>query len=149
MFEFDSELYYRLVKNTLVTQDKHWIWLGENHISGYGITNYKNNRHARVHRLSCYLFHNLDLNVRKQLACHKTTCNRKNCWNPEHLYVGNQANNMKDTVRCKTHYQTIKTHCPKGHEYDNKNTFLYQERRYCRACMNERMRQKYHRDKNV
>ncbi len=27
-----------------------------------------------------------------------------------------------------------KTHCPQGHEYNVKNTRLYEGRRYCRAC---------------
>jgi hypothetical protein len=30
--------------------------------------------------------------------------------------------------------QRAKTHCPVGHPYDEKNTYLYEGRRYCRAC---------------
>lgn len=28
-----------------------------------------------------------------------------------------------------------KTHCPQGHDYDEKNTYHYRGSRYCRRCL--------------
>lgn len=47
-----------------------------------------------------------------------------------------QANNR----RPYTHAQSLKTHCPQGHAYDLKNTWIYQGRRNCRTCKATRQR---------
>lgn len=31
-------------------------------------------------------------------------------------------------------HQSFRTHCPYGHEYDEKNTRFYRGRRSCKAC---------------
>ena len=49
-----------------------------------------------VHRLISSYYHGLDLDDSNQFALHKKECKYKNCWNPEHLYVGTHADNMKD-----------------------------------------------------
>lgn len=33
-----------------------------------------------------------------------------------------------------------RTHCPKGHPYDEANTYIHRGHRYCRTCHNERRR---------
>jgi hypothetical protein len=35
--------------------------------------------------------------------------------------------------------QARKTHCPYGHPYDEENTYRYNGRRQCKACMRERV----------
>lgn len=35
-----------------------------------------------------------------------------------------------------------RTHCPKGHPYDEANTYVHRGHRYCRACHNEMRRKK-------
>lgn len=37
-------------------------------------------------------------------------------------------------------YQTLRTHCPKGHPYDEANTIREGNRRRCRTCVNEKKR---------
>jgi hypothetical protein len=34
----------------------------------------------------------------------------------------------------------VKTHCPKGHLYDEENTYRWRGQRHCRACARERNR---------
>jgi len=103
-------------------------------------------KHISIHRLSAYLWHggfNLFLN-NKTLICHKcdndTNCTRI-CFNPNHIYIGTDRSNMLDAVKAKTHVQTRKTHCPKGHLYDEyaKRHGKITERR-CSTCRREATR---------
>jgi hypothetical protein len=46
--------------------------------------------------------------------------------------------NNHDLVRHGTHWQVVKTHCPKGHLYNERNTFQRPEGgRRCRKCQRE------------
>lgn len=50
------------------------------------------------------------------------------------LEYGTHAENMQDMVRHGTGASINKTHCPKGHEYTEANTRVYDGRRWCRQC---------------
>lgn len=52
----------------------------------------------------------------------------------ENLRFGTHAENGQDTVRHGTCASSRKTHCPRGHAYDDVNTLISGGRRYCRAC---------------
>jgi hypothetical protein len=64
----------------------------------YGVINIEGKEH-NVHRLSAYLFLQLDLKKSNQLACHKDECSFRDCWNPAHLYVGSKSSNALDAIR--------------------------------------------------
>lgn len=60
------------------------------------------------------------------------SCLHRRCINVEHLEPVTGAEN---TRRGKSWaINGTKTHCPQGHPYDDENTYLYDGRRYCRAC---------------
>lgn len=65
-------------------------------------------------------------------VCH----NDGNRQNPrlENLRYDTSSNNHKDRVIHGTMWQSNRTHCPSGHEYTEENIYLYDGRRYCRAC---------------
>ena len=51
------------------------------------------------------------------------------------LAYGAQAQNEADKIRNGNHHQLRKTHCPRGHSYDEANTYTPPSGgRYCRAC---------------
>lgn len=63
-----------------------------------------------------------------------------------HLFLGTQADNMRDraTKGRDRSANAAKTHCPKGHEYTEANTYAYADgRRHCWACNREGARRRY------
>ena len=83
------------------------------------------------------------------MICHKDICKAKNCWNPEHIYIGDAAENNEDMKRAgnaKGKYSDM-THCVNGHEFDFNNTYWSRRketgemRRHCRVCNNMRTKE--------
>lgn len=56
-------------------------------------------------------------------------CRQRSCINPDHLEIVTHQEN----VRRAHHYHP--THCPKGHEYSDENTYVDKSgTRHCRTC---------------
>lgn len=69
-------------------------------------------------------------------------CMKPACVNPDHLEPVPVGVNVKRAVPWAS--QQAKTHCPKGHAYDETNTILtYRGWRQCRACRNACRRRHY------
>lgn len=65
----------------------------------------------------------------------------------ENLQWGTQSENVLDRVRHGTHQWANRTHCPKGHPYDEANTYRRPDGRRgrdCRACHNASSLAAYH-----
>src|SRR3979409_2218654 len=59
-------------------------------------------------------------------------CRVRNCVNPQHMEVVTHTENMKRGS------WTTRTHCPKGHPYDETNTHVARNGwRHCRICGRE------------
>jgi len=115
-----------------------------------------NNTKYLIHRLSCHLFLGLDLDDNKFQANHKIVCDNKNCWNPNHLYVGTQSQNRKDvfekgtlTAFGNSNLNRNKTHCIHGHEFTKENTKNIRGERVCIECRKRRRREHYYREKEL
>lgn len=93
----------------------------------------------RLHVLTAYIFiGGFNLGYRAPFICHK--CNNSGCFNPEHLYIGNNSSNMLDAVKAKTHVQSNKDKCTNcGGEYEihiiKSGWSRGQKRRICRVCI--------------
>lgn len=61
-------------------------------------------------------------------------CDTPACAEPTHLFEGTQLENLRDMCAKGRHWAQQVTHCPQGHPYDEANTKLWRNRRYCRAC---------------
>lgn len=61
-------------------------------------------------------------------------CLNKLCVNPEHLDPVTQAVNIDRNPNAINKTCAQVTHCPRGHEYDERNARWHNGRRHCRAC---------------
>ena len=104
-------------KRSAITSDNHWLWLGSRHKrTRHGLVGV-NGKLVIIHRFIFCLVNNLDYNDSSFYACHQVSCNIPYCWNPDHIYKGNQSTNILDTVKAGNHNESRKTHCPRGHSY--------------------------------
>jgi hypothetical protein len=110
-------------------------WRHRGHIRSDGRGEIKiNHKQQKVHRLSAMIFLNYDINSKLPI-CHKNECRFKDCWNPDHLYVGTNSSNQRDSVIKGTQKEIRKTHCPKGHLYNEENTYITSTgSRQCNTC---------------
>lgn len=115
--------------------DACWLWTGSKSTHGYGLRNH-NGRNRLVHIIVYELSNG---RVPKGLELDHL-CRNTSCVNPRHLEaVTHRVNILRgDTFAAK---HATKTHCPKGHPYDDSNT-RYRKcgRRACKKCSAERCR---------
>jgi hypothetical protein len=119
--------------------DECWPWIAGRNSQGYGAF-YWNHKRGGAHRFS-YEMHNGPVSGGMELD---HLCRNRLCVNPAHLESVPKAVNILRgdgaPARCAR-----KTHCPKGHEYDEANTIHYRGGRYCRACQSEKNNSEAHR----
>jgi hypothetical protein len=136
-----EEAINQLKKNTQYKEDC-WVFEGSNNGHGYGQIRVDNKLYL-VHRLSAHLYLGLDLNNENQRALHKPECKYKSCWNPSHLYVGTQQDNIKDSIEAGTfngwkvsaENRRMAQVCKRGHEFTKENTYVLPNgKRRCKAC---------------
>lgn len=106
-----------------------------------------------AHRAS-WIIHNGPILDEEAVVMHE--CDNPACVRPDHLRLGTQSQNIRDSFsrgRKVSGYavaQSKKTHCPSGHSYDEENTgrttyFLngkIKNNRYCRTCHRLRARER-------
>lgn len=113
-------------------QESCWMWT--RCCSPYGVLTIRGKTFG-VHRLM-YVYHHQKVLTSHQFVCH--TCDNPNCCNPDHLWVGNNLDNIQDRVnkkRTNNQYREA-THCKRGHEFNNQNTYISPSngQRQCRIC---------------
>jgi len=119
-----------------------WEFIGSRTNTGYGTIRYMNKLWL-AHRLSLKIFKPEEYKPELQVN-HK--CSNRKCFNPDHLYAGNQVDNMKDLKEARASGKTkpygnkiLTTHCPNGHISSSENTTFNIRNgiiadRKCRIC---------------
>lgn len=110
-----------------------WVWTGCTTYHGYGrlAGGPESRTHLGAHRVS------YELHVGEIPDNHHAhhVCGNKGCVNPEHLVVISE----EEHGRLSQLLTPRKTHCPQGHPYDEKNTYVMPSggTRRCRVCLSE------------
>lgn len=126
---------------TPVPESGCWIWLGAL-VCGYGNL-MVNGKTIKAHRFSYeQKYGKIPEGMQLDHLC-RVRC----CVNPNHLETVTQKENINRGICASTE----KTHCPKGHPYNETNTFRRRNRnsRECRICMRQNLIKSRQRQKNM
>jgi hypothetical protein len=72
-------------------------------------------------------------------------CRNRGCVNPLHLEVVTMQENVRRYLLLEGTWhaaERAKTHCPRGHAYDERNTYMLRGTRNCRACRRDDARRR-------
>lgn len=117
-----------------------WLWTGAKS-NGYGQLGV-DGKNRLVHRLSYELY----IGPIPEGLIIDHLCRVRHCLNPDHLEVVTQRENiLRGTA--PTAQNARKTHCKHGHPFDEQNTYVHNNGRYCRACAAARWRAKHQQPK--
>jgi hypothetical protein len=120
--------------------DECWPYQGTRGRSGYGVI-YFEGKNRGAHRFAFYV-----ANGRWPEPECLHSCDNPPCCNPAHLSEGTHKENMHGAVSRGRYATQRRTHCPRGHEYTDDNTYYSPDRpthRLCRTCRRE-ARQKFY-----
>src|ERR1022692_1261244 len=114
--------------------DTCWLWTGAKNESGYGVIwDISRKANAFAHRAMYEL--SVQLIPEGMFLCHH--CDVPSCVRPEHLFIGTPKDNSIDSShKGRRANQTI-THCKRGHEYTEANTYKRlagNGQRECKEC---------------
>ena len=115
-----------------------WLWKGGTSSAGYGQMVIEG-KPVRAHRISWELTHgSIPRWTGFSDLCVLHKCDNKICVNPFHLFLGTQADNMRDRgEKNRTARKSIYiTHCKHGHEFTPENTqWRFHGGYMCRTCV--------------
>lgn len=118
-----------------------WLWTGATD-RGYPRVSYGGRSAARAHRV----VYELLVGKIPEGRYLDHLCRVRHCVNPDHLEpVTARENTMRSPI-APAYLNSLKTHCPRGHEYAGSNVGVMKEgSRYCRECKRARERDWYRR----
>ena len=133
----DAEYFERLKSLCKIEENGCWMYQGFLHKPprNYGDMSYRS-KNWRTHRLSYFLAKGPI--PKGMVVMH--TCDHPPCCNPDHLKLGTHLENMADCRAKGRYYYANLTHCKRGHEFNDENTFYITTPgeqfglRQCKAC---------------
>jgi|ERR1035437_1467721 hypothetical protein len=130
--------------------DSCWLWTARCFENGYGQFANGAGKTVRAHRFAYELLVGpIPPELKIDHLCHNedtkcpggTSCVHRRCVNPSHLEPATQKANVQ---RGRLPGLLRRTHCPKGHPYNEENTWRDKDGgKHCRTCHRLRMRASY------
>lgn len=144
----DEQYFAKMLSKCLTAASGCFLWQGTRNWKGYGYMFYRG-RTIGVHRIA-YMLKKGAIPKGMQV-CH--TCDTRNCCNPDHLWLGSNADNHKDKDAKGRNYFTNLTHCKRGHEFTPGSYVVRKYRRktmrVCLACEKWRQAQPEYKAKTL
>jgi hypothetical protein len=113
-----------------------WVITGHHNRDGYGVLSVDGNMQLAHRLVWVYTFGPIPPGM-----CVLHRCDNPPCCNPDDLFLGTQADNMRDMAAKGRHWESQKARCPQGHFYEGDNLYIDSGgSRECRACTRERVR---------
>jgi hypothetical protein len=115
-----------------------WLWTGFIADTGYGKFTVGATSPRGAHR---WLWEQINGPASSKLHIDHL-CRVRRCVNPDHLELVTHSENIRRGAHPR--YNSLKTHCPQGHPYDEANTYwnVKGTSRSCRTCERERNRRR-------
>lgn len=147
---FDQKLYDKLTSRIRKDESGCWLWTAYwyknrpypgNRYGYFGVKLDGRWRTRTAHRCMWAALHGWP--TKDQCVCH--TCDVALCINPEHLYLGTMADNMRDRDDRNRNHNSNRTHCKRGHPYSGDNLQIAPNgARRCRECYRIKAYTYYH-----
>ncbi len=131
----------RLMSKIARAENGCWEWQGQRFKrTGYGRFRAPGIREELAHRWAWLLLRDA---IPEGLELHHR-CENRCCVNPDHLETRTRRDHMAQhlTGQKTGARNRAKTHCPRGHEYNEENTHHTPRGRSCRACAREKARER-------
>jgi len=137
----------RVMRKIVIDANGCWRWQGFKGDTGYAQTGYRG--HAMNGHRAMYMIHFGVKLATEQYVLHR--CDVRDCINPDHLWIGTAKDNNNDCAKKGRHFEGLKTHCHKGHEFTPENTSYTTSKsggvaRACKECQRLRCLERYRRD---
>lgn len=127
----------QLLKHRIILDNGCWKFNGWHNNKNRGMLRIEK-RLWLVSRLAILLFKPEEY---KEFLQANHNCKDESCFNPDHLYMGTQSQNLSDAgqlgnmSRTFNHANSQKDKCPSGHLYDKENTKIRKNgSRECKKC---------------
>jgi len=140
----------RLARRVVVDGNGCWIWTGAVTHAGYGRIQMADGTGASRARVAHRVSYELYVGAVPEGLQLDHLCRVRACCNPEHLEPVTAKVNTWRSDLTAARINGTKTHCPRGHEFTDANTYRPPSKpnqRHCRACKHDEARRRRAADK--